>query len=228
MLLIGSYFDIRSREVADKLWLGFGIAAAASAIWEITFSSVDPLVYGIRVGIASIVALGFYWIGMFGGADAKAVIVVSLFMESSPSVPPIFFPAAGLVILVNALFLTLAIPIVLVLFNLMKVVRGDDIFQGFENEPFLRKVLVMFLGYRLPAKSRSFYFTLERIVDGKRKLSFPLTPADDFVAQGDVWATPGIPFLVLITVGFLVLIFRGDLMLDLLTLIFGFRMPLCC
>jgi len=226
MLLIGSYFDLRRREVTDKLWLGFGIAAAASAVWETAFSGVDPIAYGIRVTISSIVALGFYWMGMFGGADAKAIVLVSLFMESFPNLPITFFPATGLVVLINALFLTLSIPIVLAAVNIGRVLRGDRIFRGFEDEPLSKKVLVIFLGYRLPPGSRSFYFKLEKVLDGRRRLSFPLTPDDDFVTEGDVWATPGIPFLVLITLGFLVLVFHGDIMLDVLSLIFRNRLPL--
>ena len=75
-LLIGSVFDIKSREVPDWLnfsmvGLGFGTAVIASiqfAQWSFIVSSI------IGFAVAFIMAMIFYKVGQWGGGDAKALM----------------------------------------------------------------------------------------------------------------------------------------------------------
>ena len=96
-----AYRDIRTRRVPNKLWVP--LAALGVLALALDFSSglpADPfarqLVY-LRVGVsvAMVAPLGyiFYRIGGFGGADAKAVLVLALLF---PLYPVYFLPNAAL------------------------------------------------------------------------------------------------------------------------------------
>jgi preflagellin peptidase FlaK len=96
-----AYRDIRTRRVPNKLWVP--LAALGVLTLALDFSSGLPadqfdrqLVY-LRVGVsvAMVAPLGyiFYRIGGFGGADAKAVLVLALLF---PLYPVYFLPDAAL------------------------------------------------------------------------------------------------------------------------------------
>ena len=76
MLIIGSTIDIWKREIHDYYWIIFG-----SVGFSLVFINSDLLPYLLKIGIALIIApfVIFIWrIGLFGGADAFALIALSV------------------------------------------------------------------------------------------------------------------------------------------------------
>ena len=74
----------------------------------------------------------------------------------------------------------------------------------------------MLIGYR--AKNPKFCFSIEKLENGKRKLIFTIHHAEneEYCTTPNTWITPGIPYLLLITGGFIIQLFAGDLLLGLI------------
>jgi prepilin signal peptidase PulO-like enzyme (type II secretory pathway) len=227
-LLYTSYLDLKRREVEDKVWIISGLFAALLQAYEIYtgFSPLLPLL--LSVGLSTLVGMGLYFFGFYGGADGKALIVVATFV-------PIFIPHVGMydiapiIVLTNGVVISMFLPAYLVILNVVRLIRGMKIFDGFD-EPVHRKFLACLLGYKQYGNPRPFQFSLERTAELPsaasvasqqrqstvvRKFDFSLM-RDDFEEHSGKWVTPGIPLLVFFTVGFFALLTYGDLIIGLI------------
>lgn len=163
------------------------------------------------IPILFVVFVVMYYLNLIkGGADAKAMIALSIMFPLYPVFEP--FPLIALpnliselvipfpiVVLFTAALLSLVVPVVLFFLNLA---RGD------------RKFPAMFLGYRMPlseAKGK-FVWPMEFIEDGERKLMLFPKGVEDTAEQltalesagaDKIWVTPQVPFLIPITAGLL-------------------------
>ena len=74
----------------------------------------------------------------------------------------------------------------------------------------------MFFGYR--AKIPKYSFSIEKIENGSKKIDFSLRHAenDQFCNTSNTWVTPGIPYMVYITAGFVVQLLFGDIIFNLI------------
>jgi len=216
MLLFTSYLDIKSREVDDKVWIIFTLLGAGIGAFEYLQGTFDIIPALISLAVGSAIGLAAYYVGFFGGADAKALAVISILIPSiaSTSVTPIiyFHPVPALIVLTNSTIIAIILPIFHGLRNLTLIAKGEKIFQGLEGETAWRKATACLLGYRVKGKPKPFLLKLETIVKGKRRFTFEMLGGEeDFVKQSDVWVTPGIPFLVLMAAGYFVLLLWGDI-----------------
>ncbi|WP_136688875.1 A24 family peptidase [Halorhabdus amylolytica] len=125
--------DIRTRRVPNRTWLPLIALGVVLLVWDAwlvwTDSGLfvsDPGLFAIRVafsiGLLVPFAYGFWWFGGFGGADAKALIVLAVLFPTYPTylfdgfVLPAIQPTLGvfsLTILSNAVLVGLAYPLVL-------------------------------------------------------------------------------------------------------------------
>lgn len=212
-LLYTSYLDWKYREVDDKVWIISGTLALALTVFDLVYEwSIDRLLLSlVSIGFSSGLAFAFYFLGLYGGADAKAILVISTGL-------PIYYPTwslhpfTGLASLVNGLISSLILPICILLYNLAQLIKGEKIFEGFEHESLMRKFFALLFGVRLKnARDRKYWFLMEEF-NNVRKFKFGLFSLElSEIDRDDVWATPGIPLLIFITVGFLYYIFVGDL-----------------
>ena len=143
-----------------------------------------------------------------GGADAKALIALSLMFPVYPAIGSfplipipdelsmLIFPFS-LLILFNAAILSLIVPLGLLLYNL---VRRDI------------KLPAMLLGYKadMQEAKKRFVWPMQRVENGELKfVYFPKEDEEnekillDLIAFGmkRIWVTPKIPFLIFITAG---------------------------
>jgi len=217
MLCYGSYSDLRTREVANKLWLLFGALGVVLNVVDFVFlgrATSDLIQLGISVGLTWPIAVGLFYAGLYGGADAKALMVLALLVPTA-SWGTYLHPFTPLMVLTNGVFCSLVVPVVFFLYNLSKILRGEKIFRGFEGEPIWKKIVASFLGRRIDdIGNRKFLLSLEKTEDGVRKFSFSLLTAeeDELIEAKDMWITPGIPLIVFLTAGFLIAIGYGDLL----------------
>ena len=224
-MIYASYEDWIKREVDDEVWI---LCGAAGGI----LTAVDLLMKwnlnlfiaaGISIALSAGLAIAFYYFGLYGGADAKAIIMISLALPIYYA-PKSVHPFTGLASLSNGLLLSLGLLIALFLWNLQAIIRGKKIFEGFEHEKTIRKIAAMFLGVRVKnAREKKFWFPLEEEKNGKRFFKFGLFELEfEEAKRDDCWITPGIPLLIFITGGFIAYILVGDflrLILDALTLV---------
>jgi preflagellin peptidase FlaK len=208
MLIIGSIIDIWKREIHDYYWIAFG-----SVGFLLIFINSDILPYLLNIGMALIIApfVIFIWrIGLFGGADAFALIALAVIapmatLSGNPVTP--FTSLSNTVILFT-------IPIIINMGrNSLAIIRHENIFEGFE-ESKLKKICVMLIGYK--AKNPKFCFSIEKIEKGKKRLNLTVHHAEneEYCTKPNTWITPGIPYLLLITGGFVMQLLYGDFLLN--------------
>jgi hypothetical protein len=107
---------------------------------------------------------------------------------------------------------------------------GKRFFEGLESESFARKALALLSGYKVAPQDLegSFLYPLEDVQttdEGETKRSLLIFPTEDrreeitqrvstAIGEGSagasVWATPGLPMLVFITVGLVLALTVGD------------------
>jgi len=210
MLIIGSVIDIWKREIHDYYWIGFG-----SIGFLLIFINSDILPYLLKIGIALIIApfAIFIWrIGLFGGADTFALIALAVI---APMTTLSENPVTPFTTLSNAAML-FTIPIIVnISKNSIAIIRHENIFDGFDESRF-KKICAILIGYK--AKNPKFCFSIEKMEKGKKKINLVVHHAEneEYCTKPDTWITPGIPYLLLITGGFIMQLLHGDLLLGFL------------
>jgi len=207
MLVIASIIDIWKREIHDYYWIGFGIVG-----FLLVF--IDPdltpnlLTMGFALIIAPIVIL-MWRIGLFGGADAFALIALAVIAPVATMSDNVVTPFTTLS---NAVILAVFPLLFNVVRNVISQIKGEDIFEGFD-ESSKKKLAAILIGYR--AKTPKFAFAIEKTKKGKKKFHLTLHHAEnqEFCTKPNTWVTPGIPYLLLITGGFIIQLFYGDIIL---------------
>ena len=214
MLAIGCFFDISKRIVHDYLWVVF--SGAGLAILLVDPSPIDTIT---KIGFALLIApfaIIFWRMGLFGGADAFALMALAVIAPQFTLSENIVTPFTTLS---NAAILFVIPLLVNVLRNIISIVKHENIFEGF-NETTGKKIIAMFIGYR--SKNPQYGFSIEKH-DGKMKkleFSFHHAENEEFTNTPNTWITPGIPYLLLITGGFVIQIIYGDIILSILGITF--------
>jgi preflagellin peptidase FlaK len=210
MLIIASALDVKKREINDILWIGFG-----SIAFLLIIISGNPWETAKTVGLAMIIApiaLVIWRLGIFGGADALCLIVLAglapMASVTGTWVSPITPLTNAAIISIIPLFANLAR-------NLFAISKKQDIFGGFD-ETKLNKIVALFIGYR--TKNPRFCFSIERNEKNHKKLDFGFRHAEiaQFCSTSETWVTPGIPYILYITAGFIIQIIYGDIIFNLI------------
>ncbi|MCV0392268.1 MAG: peptidase [Nitrosopumilus sp.] len=208
MLILGSIVDIWKREIHDYYWIGFGGAGIVLA-----FLNPNIMTQLLTIGIALIIApfvIVIWRIGLFGGADAFALIALAVIAPMATITDNQISPFTTLS---NAALLFI-IPFLFNLFrNIILQLRGKNIFEGFD-ESFSKKIIASFMGYK--SKNPKFAFSIEKMEKGKKKLDLAIHHAEnqEFCTTPNTWITPGIPYLLLIAGGFIIQLIHGDIILN--------------
>ena len=208
MLIVGSIIDIWKREIHDYYWIGFGILGFLTIFLSSDILS-DLLIMGFALIIAPFVIL-VWRIGLFGGADAFALIVLAVI---APMATISDNPVSPFTTLSNAAIL-FVIPFIINLSrNIIAKLRGENIFEGFQ-ETTIKKTIAALMGYK--SKQPKFSFAIEKTINGQKKLDLAIHHAEneEFCTTPNTWITPGIPYLLLITGGFIIQLFYGDIILS--------------
>jgi preflagellin peptidase FlaK len=205
MLGIACASDIKKREIHDIIWIVFGAIAACL----IPFSAdIEQEIY--KIGISLIVApivIIIWRVGLFGGADAFALIVLAALAPSMTFGHGVVTPFT---VLTNTVLLSIVPMIINVTRNTMLLAAKKNIFEGFD-ETKGRKIIAMFVGYR--AANPRFGFSIERKAGKQKKLNLSLQHAEHavFCEKKDTWITPGIPYMIFIAAGFVLQLIYGDI-----------------
>jgi len=226
-------WDVRLGEIgekfADLLELGGYVAVVAIVGVAVVLLGIGPTavpVPVIAVLVTVLLARGLFEAGvLYGGADAKALMIAGLLvpMFPNPLIPP---PAAiapvtalfpfGLTVLINSAVFSVVIPIGIAVRNL----RAHE-FHGVSG----------FLGYSIPVEElpqkfvwvrdpmfglgREEELSIETSEDDRRRR---VEIAKELRSRGvaRVWVTPQIPFLVLMTCGVVASLLVGNVLFDVL------------
>jgi len=233
---LGSYYDMKAREVSDKVWMVYGPIGIALTIGRMILEPSTLFFTAISAGITVLIAFGLFYLGLFGGADAKAILCLGATMPLAPvSYPTIigylhpFFP---LVVTITSYLCSSSVIIWLGLSNLVRYAsRGGRMFNGLSKESGWKKLLACVTGYPVePAKLRStFYlYPMEEVLETdsgpRRALKLFVSAEEDRSEEimklenqlsrtgyaGEVWVTPGLPQLVFLLLAIIITLVLGD------------------
>jgi len=234
---LGSYFDLRTREVDDKVWLAYGPIGSALTAVRIFAEPSLLLVTLVSIAITTVISLALFYFGLFGGADSKAIICLGLTL---PLPPTSFQPALGyvhpvfpIVVVVTGFICSAAIAVWYGLKNLATCfARRERMFEGLQDESLWRKAMAFILGYRTEVsrlRSTFYLYPMEEVVQGPQGIHRSLklfidaeTDREPLVSElsdslaklgykGKVWVTPGLPMLLFILIGLCLTLILGDI-----------------
>ena len=235
---VGSVLDLRSREVDDRVWLAYAPIGLALTVINVLVDPSRIILTVASAAIACVLAFGLFYLGLFGGADAKAIMCLGVSMPLVPLGFPGFLgyahPFFPIPVLVTGFICSALVAVWFGLKNLVTYSRsGSAMFQGLEHESRWRKALAMISGYRTEIsrlRGVFYLYPMEEIVEtpGGARRSFKLfvgaeVDRDKMVSefsnaysrlnlQGQVWATPGLPMLVFLTLGLVLTLVLGDVL----------------
>lgn len=211
MLVGASLLDLRSRRVPNWYWLPFAAFAGVFLVADLLDPRLGQLrlldtaiAYGMAVVCAALFWL-FWRLRLFGGADAKGLMVLS-FLSPWPFVPGgLVLPSSLQALALGSLLVALS-PIGLLAWNLT---RGD------------LRLPAAFLGLRMPLERarNAQVWPMQDVVEGRLVWRFwqhvGTTASErlDRLEQAGhqvVWVTYKVPLLVPMTLGFGVAWWLGD------------------
>jgi preflagellin peptidase FlaK len=214
-------FDSEKRAFNFKFF-GLYLVGIAVVIYQIYALSGETYFYHmLAIPILIVFFFVLYQLRILhGGADAKAMMAIAIFVPFYPyffdfpllqispervaSAMELFFPFAFLVLMNSVIFVVW----VFFVFLVYNSAKGDF---GFPE---------MFLGYRIDIDKveKKFVWPMERIVDGKRVMVlFPKRNNEESLEKlkelgvKRIWITPKIPFILFLTVGFMISAFIGNI-----------------
>lgn len=241
-LAYSCYSDIRTRRVSNKVWPIMLGAASPLILYEMITLGLP---YIIMTLISFVVIFIFVYIlfilHAFGGADAKVLMVISIILPIFPtlSVNSVQLPLWGIGLLglftfsvfSNSVLLTIIVPLGLLLYNIVTVPPKE----------LVKKPLYALIGYRQLIDNLQEGHV--RLIDKYEETPEGVIPR--FTRTGNsidaatilklkelhrkgsigehVWTTPGLPFMIPITAGFLAAVVFGDLIFY---LSFNYLVPL--
>lgn len=206
ILAYASLLDWRYREIDDKSWVSMVALGAAFAAYDyLTIKNLALLkLFALSLLASIILALALYYSGLMGGGDGKILIgIAAMFPLFSGEVLSVF-PLFVLSVFVNAIFLSASLPLFFFLRNLKHIrsLRSRSEFAA------------LFLGYRKPASEiKSYEIAMEeqgrfKIFIDANKIELGKKPQN----EGEIWVTPALPFVIPITLGFVLSLFYGDVL----------------
>lgn len=230
-LLYSCYTDLKVRRVSNKVWKYMLASGSVFVIYDLFTGGIPYLKSLIFSGVVVFISIYIlFQLGAFGGGDAKGLIVLSIlfplypvFLFSGKVYPLLGLPPVGLfafTVLENALLVTILVPLGMFCYNLLHF-----------SPEMLKKPLYMFIGYKTEVsslKNKEHLALLEKFEldeNGAVIRKFARAGLDfdanmkpelrEYVKKGliekEVWVTPGLPFMLSITAGFITAVVFGDL-----------------
>ncbi len=230
-LLYSCYTDIKTRRVTNNLWLVMLAGSMFFVVYDI-MTKGTPYLMRLFLSAGLIFALVYvlFKVGTFGGADAKSLIVISVILPSYPAIHalgydfPLNEPLIDLFsfgILGNAVLLTVVVPLGLAAYNIFRMGLHIDkplyIFIGYKAKisEIGNKHIKLIQGYEVADNEVKFKFRRGGVEIDENVVSELRTLNEKGLIKNEVWVTPGLPFMIPITLGFFVAVFYGDLVLEL-------------
>jgi preflagellin peptidase FlaK len=246
-LLYASLLDIRDRRVPFPTWypmLAVSLPMVAWFYFSIFLEGGLPTVlyYLVLCGLFSAVFYLFAYFGLFGGADAWALIFLTICIPAFPLEPIGGFPPLGFLpfsVLVNAVVLNLFTPLGICIMNVVKgnhapfpypflgfPVEGDSIeySYGYIMEDIREVDGVISRRFLTIREALGGIISGEGRVYTKDLRQHPERYGEElglYRKAGKIWISYGVPFIVPITAGLLSALVVGDLLLIVMMILTG-------
>ncbi len=204
MLILGyaSLLDWRRREIDDPSWLSLVALGMLFGLHDLhRYGTLYLLQLGISLAVTSLLVLPLHRLKLMGGGDAKILLGIAVLFPYYMKPVTTLFPVFTLSVFVNAIILTLLLPLLIFLKNLKHLRRVSS----------LSELYALFLGYPRKASEIRHY---EAVYGDGRRFRFLLTTDAELgkaTGEGEVWVSPAVPFVIPITLGVLLSAVYGDI-----------------
>jgi preflagellin peptidase FlaK len=247
ILVYASWSDYKTREVSNRVWMIYAPIALALSLLELLLyqSSQIPL-YILGFGLTAGIAFLLFYAGGFGGADSNALPFAPLELFA-PIIPGAISPTSqilfSITIFGNAVLFAAASGIYMLIRNIVwhKKTKTKMFSGTLKSESLGKKFLVLITGYKMKVskvKEKWHIFPLEDIEEGELNLKRKLVimphdenrikiverlskAVEDDKIDGFIWATPGLPMLIFVTLGLVIALSLGDFVWLLVKLLLG-------
>ena len=239
ILAYASISDIREREVSNRVWVVYGpLAIALTSFRIILFPSLFMIAI-FSIILLSLFSLTIFYLGLFGGADAKALICISLanpvFPQTISSFFPSFHPFLTLAVFYNSYLFSLVMAFHAIIKNVLWKLQGKPLFKAFEKEKRTTRILMILSGYKTSLRdleNNVALYPLEQPDEmglGRRIRLFTSAENERHrlienlkIIQANevdgVWVSWGLPMIVFFFSAYLILVFLGDPMVSIIRL----------
>lgn len=226
MLAIGSYSDIKTRMVNDRLWIASGAIAALMTVLDLAAGSLTLRQLGVSLGFMAVLCGVLWFFKLMGEADLIAFMVLALIHPRAPVyllrtrgwLPPFF----AFTMISNTAIAGILAPFVTLARNLSQTAKGLNLFEELPELNDFTKISLIFTGSYAETGSIEgppFQYPLENI-EGDVRLHPDFY--DDEAAEKQlqalmesgrsrVWVSQTLPYLVVMTVGYILSVVFGDL-----------------
>lgn len=238
-LSYAAFSDLKRREVDNWVWLIYAPLGMSATIIRIICEPTLWMVSLFSIVVTSCIALLMFYLGLFGGADAKAFLCLAVTTPIFPLwIKPVlgwFHPIFPLAVLFNTYLLTVSILVYASLKNVSYLIRRKEtLFKDFEKLSFTRRILAFFTGYKVTFDTlrREYLYAMEEVDGGERKLRMFFNAEIDREVSinelekkykadkiHEVWATPGLPLLTFAFASFLITAIVGDVLTEMIILL---------
>lgn len=245
VLSYASWHDYRSREVSNKVWAFYAPLGLTLTLLQIFLTNNLTLlpVLGITFAVFAGITIPLFYLGFFGGADVKAFLCIALAMPFPPYAPfpylGVVSPLYGMSIFGNAVIVAALTAVVMVLYNLVWYVRtGMKLFEGLHHESAIKKAVALFTGYKMEVsefkdklhlapmeepsqmENGTVIRTLQLFIRTDMDRELIATQIVELLGdQQKIWVTPYLPFIVFITIGFVLTLLVGDILFGMLMML---------
>lgn len=224
-----------SREVSDRVWLVFYPVGFVLTTIRLIVQGGSWLQILLSVAVTITISMALPFLGLWGGADGKAFICFALMNPLTPalggSLSHVVDPFFPLVVFSNAYLASLASMLYPIQRNL-RTRQRHMLFEGLEHESLLHKVTAFVTGYQVSVReleSKPHVFLLESFqregsavrrrfefdprvdLDRSRESAEIKRAVESGAFRGSIWVSPGLPFLVFLTLGLGISLFFGDI-----------------
>ena len=207
------------------------VGSAFFVLYDILTKGTPYIIFlFLSAGLIFVLVYILFQIGTFGGADAKSLIAISIILPAYPVIQafgnnfPLNMPLIDLFafgILGNAVLLTVVVPLGLAAYNIIKLGLKIDnplyIFIGYKSSisNLANKHIKLIQSFEEENGQVKFRFKRGGVEINDEVISELKSLSDKGLINDEVWVTPGLPFMIPITLGFFVAVFYGDLITEL-------------
>jgi archaeal preflagellin peptidase FlaK len=225
-LIYASWSDYKTREVTNKVWAFYAPIALALTLSELLLYDYSDS----KALMCIALALPFFPTSLF----------TPLLPDGLSPISQLVFP---ITVLSNSVLIAALSALYLLLRNLARKARsGKPLFEGaLAKESFWKKVLVLVTGQKFPIatlKAKWHVYPMEDITEenGVQERKLVVVPKDEGRAEiverlstaadagkidSRVWATPGLPMLIFVTIGLIMALSLGDIVWFIVARFFG-------
>ncbi len=225
-LLFASKMDLKMRIVPNRVWKYMVMIFIPLDFFEVIIfnHSIFQLILAMfQISIVSGIAYLLYYIGAYGGADAKAIISLSIAFPFYPQfwIFPFF---KGFSLAFASLSNSVIIAPFMALYFFARNVAKEGI-AGFKNN-----ILYYFTALRVDAENIPRFHNLLEYIDENgrlKRVKKGVEPNKEMLKRiqkakkegkiDKIWITPALPFIVFITIGYVLSVFVGDILFTLIS-----------